>query len=342
MAELSGPVIVRHQAAKTFVKPGLHSHNITRRRAPPARFTFLRRFQILLLILGVCALGYYGYALADQYVYQSYENWAFDQQIAGDSNVTFADYLRQQTPLGFLVGAAPAKPAVSSNPTAPARPEQQPTRPAEGSLLGRVEISRLNVAAMVREGVDSKTLSTAVGHVPSTALPGQTGNFAIAAHRDTLFRALKDIKKDDLVTFQSPNGTYTYQVVATKIVRPSDVTILSSDGGGIIPADNPPSEPADRSRLLTMITCYPFYYVGSAPKRFIVEAEFIPNRPAAPKLEAESPPPPPSAAAETKTTHAEPHHTRGSSRPRRTQNAQSTHPAAQKKRPLWRRVLHVS
>jgi sortase A len=342
MADLNGPVIVRHSSPKTFVKPGLHSHNITRRRVPPARFSFLRRFQILLLTLGLCALGYYGYTLADQYVYQSYENWAFDQQIASHSGVTFADYLRQRTPFGFLVGAAPTKPAVSTNPTAPAQPEQQqPIRPVEGSLLGRVEISRLNVSAMVREGVDSKTLSTAVGHIPSTALPGHIGNFAIAAHRDTLFRALKDIKKDDLVTFQSSDGTYTYQVVATKVVRPSDVTVLSSDGGGIIPADDPPSQPTDKSHLLTMITCYPFYYVGSAPKRFVVEAELVTNRPAPPKLEAESPPPPPPMTTEPKTKHGEPRHTRGSSRLRHTQNAQSAHPA-QKKRSLWRRIFHVS
>src|SRR5882757_3884678 len=105
----------------------------------------------------------------------------------------------------------------------------------EGALLGRVEISRLGVSAIVREGVGAQTLSTAVGHIPSTSLPGQDGNFAIAAHRDTLFRALKDIRADDLVTFQSAGGSYTYRVVATKIVKPSDVSVLRADGGGLIP-----------------------------------------------------------------------------------------------------------
>ncbi len=71
-------------------------------------------------------------------------------------------------------------------------------------------------------------LKVAVGHVPSTALPGQPGNFAIAAHRDTLFRALKDIQTGDVVSFESPNGTYTYKVVATKIVRPTDVSVLQT------------------------------------------------------------------------------------------------------------------
>lgn len=345
MANVNGPVIVRHAETKTFVKPGLHSHNITRRRPPSTSkgFAFLTRFRLLLLIIGICALGYYGYTLADQYVYQSYENWAFDQQIAGHSGVTFADYLRQETPFGFLVGSAPVKPAVATNSGTPSLPEAQPIRPPEGSLLGRVEIPRLNLSAIVREGVDAKTLSIAVGHVPSTALPGQVGNFAIAAHRDTLFRALKDIRKDDLVTFQSQDGTYKYQVIATKIVRPSDVTVLRSDGGGIISENEELTQPADKNRLLTMITCYPFYYVGSAPKRFIVEAELIPDRPAAPKLEAESPPPPPAPIAkETKARHAEPRHTRGSSHLRKAQNARSTSPATQKKRPLWRRLFHVS
>ncbi len=348
------PVIVRHAETKPFVKPGLHSHNVTRRRASAnRRFGALSRFRILLFLIGICALGYYGYTLANQYVYQSYENWAFDQQIAGGSAVTFADYLREETPFGFLLGQASRKPAIAT-PAAPTRQAQpEPARPAEGSLLGRVEISRLNLSAIVREGVDAKTLSIAVGHVPSTALPGQIGNFAIAAHRDTLFRALKDIRRGDLVTFQSPEGAYSYQVVATKVVKPSDVTVLRSDGGGIISEDDPQGQPTDKSRLLTMITCYPFYYVGSAPKRFIVEAELVPNRPAAPRLETAVSPPasPPIARAavpkeaiakETKARHTEPHHTRGSSHLRKAQNTKSTHPAMRKKRPLWRRLFHIS
>lgn len=273
MTDTKGPVIVRHAEPPSFAKPGFHSHNARRRRIQVSgKLDFLRGLRALLLILGLCGVSYYGYTLSDQFVYQSYENWAFDQQIAGRAGVTFSDYLREQTPFGFLVGAAPARtPAVKLV-------EPELARPAEGSLLGRVEIGRLNLSAIVREGVDAKTLSNAVGHVPSTALPGQVGNFAIAAHRDTLFRALKDIKKDDLVTFQSAKGSYSYKVVATKIVRPSDVSVLRSDGGGVIPPGAQQDQLAESNRLLTMITCYPFYYVGSAPKRFIVEAELVPPR----------------------------------------------------------------
>jgi sortase A len=126
--------------------------------------------------------------------------------------------------------------------------------------MGRVEIPRLNLSAIVRQGVQQSTLSHAVGHVPSTQGPGAVGNFAIAAHRDTLFRALKDIKAGDTVTFQSTGGTFDYQVISTEIVKPTDVSVLRPDGS---------------QKLLTMITCYPFYYVGSAPQRFIVTARLL-------------------------------------------------------------------
>jgi sortase A len=233
----------------------------------------IRSVRLLLLILGLCGIGYYGYTVCDQYVYQSYENWAFDQAIAGRAHVTFGDYIRERTPFGFLAPTKPAETAQSArvNPT----PVPMQPRPPEGAILGRVEIARLNLAAVVREGVDTKVLSVAVGHVPSTAMPGEPGNFAIAAHRDTLFRVLKDIQPGDLVSFQAPTGTYTYKVLATKIVRPTDVAILRPDGGGLIPQSELVSSDGRPSKLLTMITCYPFYFVGSAPKRFIVEAELV-------------------------------------------------------------------
>src|SRR5579884_3838929 len=226
-----------------LVRPGVHSHNRRRLleadqelRPPAVRFA-----RILLLIAGLWGLGYYLYSLADEYVYQRYENWAFDQQIAGATHVSFLDYLK------FQAGIA-ARPIERTSPKESA-PPSQPFRPVTGETIGRVSIERLQLSAIVREGVDAKTLKTAVGHVPATASPGQRGNFAIAAHRDTLFRALKDIRLGDIVTIETPSGTYKYQVAATKIVRPSDVSVLRSDGGGLIAADS-------NSHLLTMITCY--------------------------------------------------------------------------------------
>lgn len=310
--------------------------------ATPQKSGALLRLRTVLLILGLCGIGYYWYSASNEYIYQAYENWAFDQQIAG-RKVAFADYIREKTPFGFLAGTRSAETPATVAPAAP----------TQGALLGRVEISRLNLSAMVREGVDAKTLSLAVGHVPSTALPGQNGNFAIAAHRDTLFRALKDIKKDDMVTFQSPAGSYTYQVVATKIVKPTDVSVLQPDGGRLIAQSTSTKSP---DKLLTMITCYPFYYVGSAPKRFIVEAKLVSsdaaNKFASTEAQNTGPPPVPKITKPVrpkpvKQAFVEPRVKRGSSHVGKTQAKHSgaTQPAATnrpaKKRGFWHRLLHV-
>jgi sortase A len=133
-------------------------------------------------------------------------------------------------------------------------PNQAP--PAKRSVIGRLEIPRLQLAVMVREGADEGTLSRAVGHIPGTALPGNIGNVGLAGHRDTFFRALRNIRADDTIELQTTAGTYRYLVKSTKIVTPRDVSVLEASGG----------------ETLTLVTCYPFYYVGSAPKRFIVHA----------------------------------------------------------------------
>jgi sortase A len=128
------------------------------------------------------------------------------------------------------------------------------------SLVGKIEIPRLNISAIVKEGVDERTLDLAAGHIPHTALPGQTGNVGVAAHRDTLFRNLKDVRRDDKITLTTLDGEYVYRVVSFQIVQPTDVSVL----------DSSPDE-----KTLTLVTCYPFYFVGYAPKRFIVRARQV-------------------------------------------------------------------
>jgi LPXTG-site transpeptidase (sortase) family protein len=130
-----------------------------------------------------------------------------------------------------------------------------PIIPANG-LVGRLVIPRLNLRAIVREGVGGYTLGIAAGHIPGTAFPWQKGNVAVAGHRDTLFRGLGDIRKDDLIQFDTLNASYIYEVASTKIVEPEDVSVLKSGA----------------SSELTLVTCYPFNYIGSAPERFIVKA----------------------------------------------------------------------
>lgn len=337
MTYTDGPVLVRRTPSGYSSEPGQHSHNQRRRgRGIGSRPFILRAALALLIVLGLGGVGYYAYTLGDQYIYQAYENWAFDRQIAGRPGVTFADYLRERTPFGFLMAdrAAPAP-----NPVAP-KPSPGPVALAEGALMGRVEISRLGVSAIVREGVGAQTLSTAVGHIPSTSLPGQDGNFAIAAHRDTLFRALKDIRTDDLVTFQSATGSYTYRVAATKIVKPSDVSVLRSDGGGLIPVKAGPQGP---NKLLTMITCYPFYYVGSAPKRFIVEARLVETDPSATVSRSTVQVPLPAEKPHNIQTDVgpAPRVTRRGSGSRQFQAWPHSTQQRAKKHGFWRRVLHI-
>lgn len=128
-----------------------------------------------------------------------------------------------------------------------------------GGLVGRIEISRLSVSAIVIEGISAKTLRRAVGHIPGTALPGHPGNIGISGHRDTFFRPLRNIQQNDIIILTTLAGEYRYRVVSTKVVHPNDVAVLDSSG----------------NQILTLVTCYPFYFVGAAPDRFIVRAERI-------------------------------------------------------------------
>jgi len=137
----------------------------------------------------------------------------------------------------------------------PPRSSHTPSLEA-GALIGRLVIPRLHLRAIVREGSGDDTLDVALGHVPGTALPGQPGNVGIAGHRDTLFRCLHNISRNDRIVFQTTYGSFTYHVESTAIVNPLDVGVLASGTHSEI----------------TLITCYPFHYVGPAPGRFIVRA----------------------------------------------------------------------
>ncbi|HJU44885.1 MAG TPA: class D sortase [Vicinamibacterales bacterium] len=131
-----------------------------------------------------------------------------------------------------------------------------PVRVRAGGLVGMLDVPRLQLTAPVIEGDDEATLKRAAGHLPDTALPWEHGNTAIAGHRDGLFRPLKDIRIGDEIRFRSSRDEYRYRVTDTSIVQPDDVSVLEPRGHA----------------SLTLITCYPFYYVGNAPKRFIVRA----------------------------------------------------------------------
>jgi sortase A len=182
----------------------------------------LRWSQATLLVVAAGMLGYCAFVLADTWNFQRQANSALDRQ---------------------LQPAAPAGPG-----------------PADTSgLLGRMEIPRLGVSMIVAEGTGEATLRRAGGHIRGTALPGRPGNVGIAGHRDTLFRPLRNIRQDDLITLTTLQGEYRYRVVSTQVVSPSDVTVLDPDG----------------HEILTLVTCHPFYFVGPAPDRFIVRAKRV-------------------------------------------------------------------
>lgn len=218
----------------------------------PRKRRGLRAFEWLFLLAGLAALDVYVWINTSATLYQAYEDWSFDESMRG-LKPTVRGFIADE--IYWLFGGPREK---MENAEAPHKFEPLPHEqaPMPSMLLGRLRIPRLKVAAMVREGADSSTLSRAVGHIPGTALPGKTGNVALAGHRDTFFRALRNIKKNDAIEFETEQGTFRYLVEFTKIVGPKEVGVLS----------------AGNKQSLTLVTCYPFYYVGSAPKRFIVRA----------------------------------------------------------------------
>jgi sortase A len=188
------------------------------RRQGPRVSVILRWTSYLFLAAGICALGYVVYVYASGYAFQ------------------------KMAPIAFS----------SRPPKAPAVERLL----AEGRVIGRIQIERLGLSAVVAQGDSPSVLRRAVGHVPGTALPGEDGNIALAGHRDTFFRALRRTREGDVITIATAEGEYQYEVQFTAVVPPTDMQVLRSSG----------------KEELTLITCYPFFYIGPAPDRFVVRA----------------------------------------------------------------------
>ncbi len=226
----------------------------------------LRGLEWLFLLFGLAAVDVYIWANTSTLLYQGYADWAFDQKLrglapslqrfAGDEIDSLFDRHRPRE-----IGALPA-PALKNDPFSAAKSGDVKS-PAPSAVIGRLNIPRLHLTAMVLEGADSRTLRRAVGHIPDTALPGRIGNIGLAGHRDTFFRELRYIRQDDAIELQTENGIYRYGVEDSWIAEPRDVGVLA---------------PSNKETL-TLVTCYPFYFVGSAPKRFIVRAALLSTSP---------------------------------------------------------------
>ena len=146
-------------------------------------------------------------------------------------------------------------------PVTPAPPMDEP--PAEGSPIGRLQIPRLGLRVIVVQGDSPKILRRAVGHLPDTKLPGEDGNIALAGHRDTFFRPLRGVRPGDLITLETSSSDFQYEVEWAHVVPPTSIEVLRSSG----------------ARELTLITCFPFDFVGSAPNRFVVRAREVSQGP---------------------------------------------------------------
>ncbi len=197
-----------------------------------------------LLILGLLLLGRWSTTAIEAHHFQAATSGAFD--------IALRD-----------AAAAPSVAVGNQAPVTGALAAEPPRRAAEsGTVLGRIEIPRLGMTAMVAEGVDARTLGRAVGHVPSTAWPGGAGNCGLAGHRDTFLRGLGKVRVDDVIHIVTLERTTSYRVEWTEIVEPTRVDVLDSTA----------------TRSLTLVTCYPFVFVGHAPQRFIVRARQVEER----------------------------------------------------------------
>ncbi len=206
----------------------------------------------LFLVAGLLSLGIFGVLQVHSYIFQEYDHWSYDQILKGKPHsirIFLSDLLSSSSTTPSSEMKLPSPFQMPSQPTLPYNPEHRVP-------LGRLQIPAVGLSVTVLEGTDHWTLNRAVGHIPGTTLPGCLGNVAIAGHRDRFFRCLRKISKNDQIILSTPGGTFHYSVESIRIVSPSNAEALNST-----------EEP-----VLTLVTCYPFYFFGSAPQRFIVKA----------------------------------------------------------------------
>lgn len=185
----------------------------------PARARLLRSAYNLFLALGVGALGYVGFVSANSHAYQAIEKEKFAQE-----------------------------PVLS-----------EPRILRKGDVVGEIQVPRLGLDAIVIQGDSTGNLQRAVGHIASSALPGEWGNVALAGHRDSFFRPLRDIRLGDEIRFKTPLRSFEYRVESIEVVGPRDIQVLDPSSG----------------HDLTLLTCFPFSFVGRAPGRFVVRAREV-------------------------------------------------------------------
>jgi sortase A len=189
-----------------------------------------RPLACVLFIAGILALARVAYVSVDARLYQANEHRRLeDARASGPAREDVPD-------AGSALALSPA--------------------PREGDAIGEIHIPRIGLTAIVVQGDSAAILRRAVGHLAETALPGEPGNVVLAAHRDTFFRPLEQIRAGDTITLRTRDRDLTYQVEWSTVVGPNDLEVLQR---------------TDQDTL-TLITCFPFSHLGPAPDRFIVRA----------------------------------------------------------------------
>jgi len=183
------------------------------------RTKLLRGACYLFFAFGIFALGYAGIVFADSHIYQAVEIQKFERT----------------------------------------SPSPIPRILTDGDILGELQVPRLGLDAIVVQGDSTADLRRAVGHLSNSAMPGEWGNVALAGHRDTFFRPLRDVRLGDEIRFQTRERSFVYVVKSIEVVAPTDTRVLESSTG----------------HDLTLLTCFPFHYVGPAPNRFVVRAREV-------------------------------------------------------------------
>lgn len=201
-------------------------HQAQRGRRP----RLLRWVAYLMMIAGGAALGWCVGIMTDAQITQ----WLARERLASETSVATPSPLRKPT----------------------ARP---PVAVPAGTPLGELSIPRLGLSVVVLEGSDTQTLRRGLGHIETTPRPGESGNVAIAGHRDSFFRPLRNVQVGDDILLDTPGERAHYRVSSFRVVDPSEVSVIA------------PTSDA----MLTLVTCYPFYFVGSAPDRFVVRATLV-------------------------------------------------------------------
>jgi len=206
----------------------------------------LGRIERLLLILGLVLIAIYAAAYVHRTILSRAELKRF-RDLQAEQSVETSDHFPPVTQFKLDVSLW----------------SQKRIAGYEQSLTGYVDpplavlrISKVHLEAPVLDGTDDLTLNRGVGHIVGTDRPGEDGNIGIAGHRDGFFRVLRDVTPGDAIELVTPKRVVTYVVDQIVLVRPDDVSVLQ-----------PRSRPS-----LTLVTCYPFYFVGSAPQRYIVQA----------------------------------------------------------------------